>query len=403
MTSSTRSSAIACWRRSRTSDEHEQSGIRRPCRTLHRFVNERVRDLFSPLTVKSLTIPNRFAMAPMTRRASPGGVPGPDVAAYYARRAAGGVGLIITEGIRLSHPAAGWPQEIPTLAGDAVLAGWRAVTDAVHADGAAIAAQLWHQGAERDDRDGVVPVSPSGVDSAGDAKGRALGTDELAEVADLYAQAARHAKAVGFDAVELHGAHGYLLDEFLWEKTNRRTDTYGGSLAGRTRFPAEVVAAVRETVGPDFPIIFRFSQWKQTDYTASVANDPAELHELLAPLTAAGVDVFHPSTRRHYKPAFPDVDPELSLPGWTRKVTGAPVIAVGSVGLETEFSPGRPGGPIPPAPVDRLLGQFTAGEFDVVAIGRALLADPAWVNRLREGSLDAFNGYDAQTALAQLS
>jgi 2,4-dienoyl-CoA reductase-like NADH-dependent reductase (Old Yellow Enzyme family) len=372
-------------------------------RVLHHLVNERVRELFSPLTVKSLTIPNRFAMAPMTRRASPGGVPGPDVAAYYARRAAGGVGLIITEGIRLPHAAAGWPEEIPTLAGDEVLAGWRAVTDAVHANGATIAAQLWHQGAERDDRDGITPVSPSGVNSVGDPKGRALGTDELAEVADLYAQAARNAEAVGFDAVELHGAHGYLLDEFLWEKTNHRTDGYGGSLAARTRFPAEVVAAVRIAVGRDFPIIFRFSQWKQTDYTASIANDPVELQELLAPLVDAGVDVFHPSTRRHYKTAFPEMDSELSLPGWTKKVTGAPVIAVGSVGLETEFTPGGAGGRIPPAPVDRLLDQFTTSEFDVVAIGRALLADPAWVNRLRDGSLDAFNGYDAQTALAQLS
>jgi 2,4-dienoyl-CoA reductase-like NADH-dependent reductase (Old Yellow Enzyme family) len=359
--------------------------------------------MFSPLTVKSLTIPNRFAMAPMTRRASPGGVPGPDVAAYYARRAAGGVGLIITEGIRLPHPAAGWPEQIPTLDGDDVLAGWRAVTDAVHANGATIAAQLWHQGAERDDRDGVVPVSPSGVNSVGDPKGRALRADELAGISDVFAQAARNAKTVGFDAVELHGAHGYLLDEFLWEKTNLRTDGYGGSLAARTRFPAEVVAAVRAAVGPDFPIIFRFSQWKQTDYAASIANDPAELQEVLAPLVAAGVDILHPSSRRHYKPAFPDSDPELSLPGWTKKVTGAPVIAVGSVGLETEFTPGRPGGRIPPAGVDRLLDQFSAGEFDVVAIGRALLADPTWVNRLRDDSLDAFNGYDAQTALAQLS
>lgn len=371
---------------------------------LHAHVtDERVSALFQPIAVRSLTIPNRFAMAPMTRRASPGGVPGPDVAAYYARRAAGGVGLIITEGIRLPDPTAGWPEEIPTLAGDEVLAGWRAVTDAVHTNGATIAAQLWHQGAERDDRDGVIPVSPSGVNSVGDPKGRALGTDELAGVADLYAQAARNARDAGFDAVELHGAHGYLLDEFLWEKTNHRADGYGGSLAARTRFPAEVVAAVRAAVGGDFPIIFRFSQWKQTDYAASIANDPVELQELLAPLVDAGVDVFHPSTRRHYKPAFPDTDSELSLPGWTKKVTGAPVIAVGSVGLETEFTPGRAGGRIPPAPVDRLLGGYTSGEFDVVAIGRALLADPAWVNRLREGSLDSFNGYDAQTALAQLS
>jgi 2,4-dienoyl-CoA reductase-like NADH-dependent reductase (Old Yellow Enzyme family) len=365
--------------------------------------DERVNELFRPLAIRSLTMRNRFAMAPMTRRASPNGVPGADVAEYYRRRAAGGVGLIITEGIRLPQPEAGWPAEIPTLAGDAVLEGWCAVTEAVHGHSGAIAAQLWHQGAERGDRDGIAPVSPSGLNSVGEPIGRALGADDLVDVASGYAEAAANARAVGFDAVELHGAHGYLLDEFLWATTNRRTDEYGGSRSARSRFPAEVVAAVRTAVGPDFPIIFRFSQWKQTDYTASIADDPAELQELLSPLVDAGVDVFHPSTRRHYKPAFPDVDPEMSLPGWTKKVTGVPVIAVGSVGLETEFTPGRPGGRIPPAPVDRLLDQFQAGEFDVVAIGRALLADPTWVNRLRDDALDGFNGFDAEVALAGLS
>jgi 2,4-dienoyl-CoA reductase-like NADH-dependent reductase (Old Yellow Enzyme family) len=372
---------------------------------LYPFVayDDRVTDMFAPLTVRSLTIRNRFAMAPMTRRASPDGIPGRDVAAYYARRAAGGVGLIITEGIRLAQPEAGGPTSVPTIAGDDVLEGWRAVTEAVHGHGGAIAAQLWHQGAERADADGVIPVSPSGVNGAGEPRGRALRTDELPGVAGSFAQAARNARDVGFDAVELHGAHGYLLDEFLWAKTNLRTDGYGGELAARTRFPAEVISAVRAAVGPDYPIIFRFSQWKQTDYAASIADDPAELQELLAPLVNAGVDVFHPSTRRHYQPAYPDADPELSLSGWTKKVTGAPVIAVGAVGLETEFTPGRAGGRIPPAPVDRLLDQFGSGEFDVVAIGRALLADPTWVNRLRDGSLDGFDGFDAETALAHLS
>ena len=359
------------------------------------------RDLFSPLTVGSLTIPNRFAMAPMTRAASPGGVPGTDVADYYARRAAGGVGLIITEGVRLTDPAAGWPFSIPTLSGTEALDGWRTVTDAVHAQGAVIAAQLWHQGAERADGDGVVPVSPSGVNSVGVAKGRALRTDELAGVAVQFAEAARNAKAVGFDAVELHSAHGYLLDEFLWEKTNQRTDSYGGSPAARTRFPAEVVAAVREAVGTGFPIIYRFSQWKANAYDAQLVETPAELEQVLAPLVAAGVDVLHPSTRRVYVPAFPGSD--LSLAGWTKKITGVPVIGVGSVGLATEFQPGkRDGDPIEPAPVDRLLAQFTAEELDIVAIGRALLADPGWVNRLRDDTLGGFTGYHAETALARL-
>jgi 2,4-dienoyl-CoA reductase-like NADH-dependent reductase (Old Yellow Enzyme family) len=284
-----------------------------------------------------------------------------------------------------------------------VLAGWTRVVDAVHGEGATIAAQLWHQGALRDDADGVVPVSPSGIDAFGKPRGRALEPDELHRIAGLFARSAATARDVGFDAVELHGAHGYLLDQFLWERTNLRTDGYGGSLTARTRFPGEVVAAVRAAVGRDYPIIFRFSQWKGTDYAASIADDPTQLQELLAPLAEAGVDVFHPSTRRHYVPAFPDYDRELSLAGWTKKVSGLPVIAVGSVGLETQFRSEKHGEVIQPASLDRLVEQFEAGEFDVVAIGRALLADPAWVNRLRDGDLDGFNGYNAEDALSALA
>ncbi|WP_319436421.1 12-oxophytodienoate reductase [Mycobacterium sp. RTGN5] len=370
------------------------------------MADDRVQDLFTPLTVGSLTVHNRFAMAPMTRAASPDGIPGSDVAAYYARRAAGGTGLVITEGIRIPHPAAGWPDRIPNLDGDDVLAGWRAVTAAVHAEGGAIAAQLWHQGAARGVHDGdgtdQVPVSPSGIDLAGNTIGRALSLEELPELAKAYALAAANARAAGFDAVEIHGAHGYLLDQFLWEHTNLRTDAYGGSLAARTRFPAEVVAAVRAAVGPDYPIIFRFSQWKMNRYDAQVVGSAEELERLLAPLVEAGVDVLHPSTRRHYLPGFPDEDPQLSLAGWTKKMTGLPVIAVGSVGLETEFNPGEGGGSIPPSSIDGLLDQFEAGEFDIVAIGRALLADPGWVNRVRDGKLDEFGGFDAASALGRL-
>lgn len=292
---------------------------------------------------------------------------------------------------------------MPTIAGDDVLAGWTRVVDAVHAEGATIAAQLWHQGVQRDDADGVVPVGPSGIDGRGEPRGRALRTDELPVVSELYARSAATARDIGFDAVEIHGAHGYLLDQFFWERTNRRTDGYGGTLAARTRFPAEVIAAVRAAVGPEYPVILRFSQWKGTDYSATIADDPSQLQELLTPLVEAGVDVLHPSTRRHYVAAFPDHDADLSLAGWTKKVTGVPVIAVGSVGLETQFRSEKRGEVIQPAPVDRLVEQFEAGEFDVVAIGRALLADPTWVNRLRRGELDGFGGYDAAVALAGLA
>lgn len=367
-----------------------------------------VAPLFEPFTVKSLTAPNRFAMAPMTRSASPGGVPGEDVAAYYRRRAAGGVGLIITEGVFIPHDAAGGQSSVPRLTGDGSLAGWSSVTDAVHQEGSVIAAQLWHQGVER----GVDPefnpevesVSPSGL--AGDAspRGRALQTGELAPLAEQYATAALNARTAGFDAVELHGAHGYLLDQFLWERTNVRADGYGGSVSDRVRFPVEVVRAVRAAVGPDFPILYRFSQWKQADYAATLADTPAELERLLEPLVEAGVDVFHPSTRRHYLPAFPDLegaDGQLSLAGWTKRVTGLPAIAVGSVGLQTEFKPSEVRD-IEPAPVEAVLRQFANSEFDVIAVGRALLSDPEWVNKLRFGRQDEFVGFNMGKALSAL-
>ncbi|OHU18955.1 12-oxophytodienoate reductase [Mycobacteroides franklinii] len=367
-----------------------------------------VAPLFEPFTVKSLTAPNRFAMAPMTRSASPGGVPGENVAAYYRRRAAGGVGLIITEGVFIPHDAAGGQSSVPRLTGDDSLAGWSSVTDAVHQEGSVIAAQLWHQGVER----GVDPefnpdvesVSPSGL--AGDAspRGRALQTGELAPLAEQYATAALNARNAGFDAVELHGAHGYLLDQFLWERTNVRADGYGGSATDRVRFPVEVVRAVRAAVGPDFPVLYRFSQWKQADYAATLADTPAELERLLEPLVEAGVDVFHPSTRRHYLPAFPDLegaDGQLSLAGWTKRVTGLPAIAVGSVGLQTEFKPSEVRD-IEPAPVEAVLRQFANSEFDVIAVGRALLSDPEWVNKLRFGRQDEFVGFNMGKALSAL-
>ncbi|WP_455906392.1 oxidoreductase, partial [Metapseudomonas otitidis] len=158
---------------------------------------------------------------------------------------------------------------------------------------------------------------------------------DIDDVVAAYAQAARDAKAIGMDGVELHGAHGYLIDQFFWDGTNPRTDGYGGSQANRSRFAIEVIKAVREAVGPDYPIIFRFSQWKQQDYTARLVQTSEELEGFLKPLSEAGVDIFHCSTRRFWEPEFEGSD--LNLAGWTRKLTGKPTITVGSVGLDGEF------------------------------------------------------------------
>ncbi len=352
--------------------------------------------LFTPIEVKSLKLRNRFAMAPMTRSFSPGGVPRENVAEYYRKRAAGGTSLIITEGTLIPDPAAGPDSRVPHIHGDESLGGWKGVVDAVHAEGSAIIPQLWHLGVERGAsprfNPDVVTVSPSGIALDGSPVGRAFTAADLEEQKQFWVDAAVNAKKTGFDGVELHGAHGYLLDEFLWEQTNTREDGYGGSLEARTRFPAEVVAAIRAAVGPEFAIVYRFSQWKSGHYDARLAQTPQQLERILAPLVDAGVDVLHPSTRRHWEPAFPElsgVEGERGLAGWTKSITGLPTITVGSVGLDQVFT-GAWGKDSTAATtsLDPLLAQFARGEFDIVAVGRALLSDPEWVNKVQQGRLD---------------
>ncbi|MFI6168255.1 NADH:flavin oxidoreductase [Nocardia sp. NPDC051052] len=359
--------------------------------------------LYEPFELKSLHLRNRFAMAPMTRQFSPEGVPGEDVAEYYRRRAAGGVGLIITEGTYIPDPAAGESPRVPRIYGQDSLAGWRRVVDAVHEVGGAIVPQLWHVGVTRGERPDLNPdvpsVSPSGLTLDGDPLGHELSSEDLDQLRQWYVDAALDAQRVGFDGLELHGAHGYLLDQFMWERTNLRTDSYGGSIPSRSKFPAEVVAAIRAAVGPDFAIIYRFSQWKSNSYRARLAQTPAELADVLTPLVDAGVDILHASTRRHWLPAFEDLpgtDGVLGLAGWTKKVTGVPTITVGSIGLDTEFTSAlrTKDGAAGVADIDRLVQQYERGEFDLAAVGRALISDPEWVNKLRAGRTDEFIPFD---------
>ncbi|MFJ4035252.1 NADH:flavin oxidoreductase [Streptomyces griseoluteus] len=361
--------------------------------------------LSRPITLNGLTVPNRIAMAPMTRMFSPGGIPGEDVVSYYSRRAANGVGLIVTEGTYVGHDSAGQSDSVPRFHGEEQLAGWEKVAREVHAAGGTIVPQLWHIGMVR--RQGEPPIAdapamgPSGVHKAGaEAKGQAMTQSDIDDVIGAFAQAAADAERIGFDGVEIHGAHGYLLDQFLWEGTNRRTDGYGGDPVARAQFAAEVVAAVRERVSSEFPIIFRYSQWKQQDYTARLAETPEELEAILAPISAAGADVFHASTRRYWLPEFEGSD--LNLAGWTKKITGKPVITVGSVGLDGDFTGAFQGEGSPLKGIDDLLDGFEREEYDMVAIGRALLQDPEWATKVLSGRFDELKPYDA-AALGSLS
>ncbi|NEB03792.1 NADH:flavin oxidoreductase [Streptomyces sp. SID13726] len=361
--------------------------------------------LSRPIHINGLRVPNRIAMAPMTRMFSPGGVPGEDVASYYARRAGAGVGLIVTEGTYVGHESAGQSDSVPRFHGEEQLAGWARVAEEVHAAGGAIVPQLWHIGMVREQ--GQPPyadapaVGPSGIRvGADEPTGHAMTQLDVDDVIGAFAQAAAAAERIGFDGVELHGAHGYLLDQFLWAGTNRRGDAYGGDPVARTKFVAEIVAAVRETVSPEFPIVFRFSQWKQEAYRARLAETPEELEAILAPLASAGVDAFHASTRRYWRPEFEGSD--LNLAGWTKKLTGRTTITVGSVGLDGDFLRGFMGEGSPVKGIDDLLDALEREEYDMVAVGRALLQDPEWAAKVLAGRFDELRPYEA-AALKSLS
>ncbi|WP_035806412.1 NADH:flavin oxidoreductase [Kitasatospora mediocidica] len=353
--------------------------------------------LARPYSLGSLTVRNRIAMAPMTREFSPGGIPGADVAQYYARRAAAGVGLIITEGTYVNHASAGTSDAVPHFHGEDALAGWAGVAEAVHQAGGAIVPQLWHVGMARSA--GAPPVvdaprvGPSGVPVLGSDPGQAMTAEDLDDVIAAFAAAAGAAEARGFDGIELHGAHGYLIDQFLWAHTNRRTDGYGGDLVSRTRFAAEIVAACRSAVSADFPIIFRMSQWKMGDYRARIAESPQELEAILTPLAEAGADAFHCSTRRYWLPEFEGSD--LNLAGWAKKLSGKATISVGSVGLDSEFTKSFRGEGGGVADIDALLDRLERDEFDLVAVGRALLADPEWAAKILQGRTEELTAFDA--------
>jgi 2,4-dienoyl-CoA reductase-like NADH-dependent reductase (Old Yellow Enzyme family) len=342
--------------------------------------------LFQPFALKSLKLPNRIVMAPMTRSFSPGHVPGADVAAYYARRAS--VGLIISEGVGVERPSALNDPRVPVFYGEKALTGWKGVVDAVHAGGGKMAPQLWHVGIVRNRMtDWVAPGpidSPSGLSSPGKSVTEAMTEEAIADTIAAFARAAGDAKRLGFDCVEIHGAHGYLIDQFFWEGTNARADKWGGAtIRDRARFGAAIVAAIREAVGPDFVIIQRLSQWKQQDFTVRNAPTPDELSAWLAPLADAGVDIFHCSQRRFWEPEFEGSD--LNFAGWAKKLTGKPSITVGSVGLSGDFINGMRGEASKPASLDNLLERLDRGEFDLVAVGRALLVDPHWAEKVRDG------------------
>jgi len=282
------------------------------------------------------------------------------------------------------------------------------VIDAVHAAGGKMGPQIWHTGGtSASDATFTRPPldTPSGLNAPGEAVGEPMSEEAITDTVAAFASAAADAKRLGFDTLEIHGAHGYLIDQFFWHGTNLRGDRHGGETIGeRSRFAAEVVAAIRAAVGPDFPILLRVSQWKQQDYGARLASTPQEMEQWLGPLVAAGVDILHCSQRRFWDAEFPEIDGEqgLNFAGWAKKITGVPTISVGSVGLNTDFISTFQGADAGASGLDALVARMERGEFDLIGVGRALLSDPDWAAKIRDGRSDELRDFDP-AALAVLA
>jgi len=357
--------------------------------------------LFRPFVSEKLSLPNRLVMAPMTRNLSPNWIPEQATADYYQRRAAADTGLIITEGTPVNHIASNGYPGVPRFFGEEALAGWKNVADAVHAVGGKIIPQIWHVGSMR--KLGMEPnpeipgYSPSGMSTPGKMRCHAMTDSDVADVIEAFAQAAEDAERCGFDGVEVHGAHGYLIDQFFWGGVNVREDKYGGDYVARTRFAVEIIEAIRKRVSNNFPLVLRYSQWKQQDYSHKLAQTPEELAKFLEPLTNAGVDIFDCSTRRFWEDEFEGS--ELNLAGWTKKLTGKPTITVGSVGLQG----GKGGFTDMQAKnetdhdFDKLAKRLENDEFDLVAIGRALLGDYEWCSKMKAGNFSEMKPYSMES------
>ncbi len=367
-----------------------------------------VSPMFEPLTIRTMTLRNRFIMPGMQRTWCRDGRPVPHLVEYYRRRAAGGTALVITETLAVPHPTSTQVPEYGWIREDTI-DGWKECIDAVKSEGGEFFLQLWHEGAIRSvGGDGPLSqyptLSPSGLAGPDKPNGRAATLEELAEIKEAFVQGALLAKRAGASGVEVHCCHGYLLDQFLWKETNRRTDGYGGDdMRDRVRFPAEIVAAVREAVGDDLVVSVRISQWKEVDYDAKVAETPAELEVLVRAFETAGADMLHVSTRRFWLPEWEGSD--LGLAGWVKSMTRLPVAAVGSVGLDVDVMSNLLGEEAHATGIPSFLEmtrRFDRGDFDLMSVGRGQIGDPDWVEKVRRGDIAGIRPFTRDDVLRDL-
>ena len=344
--------------------------------------------IFENYKLKNITLRNRIVMAPMTRNQSPGGIPSQEVIAYYSRRAKAEVGLIITEGIEVSHKASSAYPNVPRLDSNEAKEAWKKVVEEIKNNNGAVIAQLWHCGGFR--KLGMQPNpevpghTASGLVKPGKKVAHEMTLNDIKETIDAYASDAKICEEIGFDGVEIHGAHGYLIDNFFWSGTNIREDEYGGTIQNRSQFVSDIIKSVRENVSENFIVGLRFSQWKQHDFEAKLASNPEELKMILTLPVESGLDYLHSSMRRFWESEFEGSNENLAY--WTKKITKIPTIGVGSVGLDSDFIDMT--APATPTSIDKAIDDITNDKYDLIAVGRALLSDHEWVLKMKEGRVN---------------
>lgn len=332
--------------------------------------------LFSPSRIGNLSVPNRIVMAPIdTNLADENGCVTDDLLAFYERRARGGVGLLIVENSQVDFPLGKNTKKQLSIHDDQKVEGLRRLSQVIRLAGSRAAIQIHHAGRETtlDVTGGGMPVAPSPI-PCGHLKTpvRELTTSEVKSLVDKFVAAAVRGKEAGFDLVEIHGAHGYLVGEFLSPHTNKRTDEYGGGFRERLRFPLEIVHGIKDALGKDMPLSFRFS----ADEFVPGGIDLAEAVQIARALEEAGVDVIHVSAGI-YESLPTLLEPMSYAQGWRchlaaeiKKAVSIPVIAVGVI-REPAFAE----------------AVLAGGGADFVAVGRGLLADPDWPKKAREGKV----------------
>ncbi|MEI4828500.1 alkene reductase [Bacillus sp. FJAT-53711] len=352
------------------------------------FQNVEETKLFDPIQIGAWSLRNRVAMAPMTRcfANDETGVVGADVTEYYRKRAADGVGLIITEGIVISPRAKGNPG-VPGIYTEEQIDSWKSVTDAVHEEGGTIIAQIWHVGrmSHHELTGGFLPQAPSAIAAQGNVPRfrkpfdtpEAMTIEEIQETIEQYAQAARNAIEAGFDGVEIHGAHGYLIDQFAYEFANHRNDQYGGDLKQRLTFMKEVLKAVISAIGADKTLI-RFSAFKGDNPSYMWENPEAAIQTFVEMFCEVGLTMIHPSTM-NYTQVIAD---GKNLHQLVRKYWDGIIVGVGNLN---------------PKEAEEALQE---GTIDVAAFGRPLISNPDFVHRVKHG--ESLEEYDAKQHLATL-